>query len=126
MSGKLTVTAIVCDGGEAREIRARGQEAKALLALVEAGPRGVTALECGAWAFRLAAYAQSLRKRFGLAIATEREAHPAAGTAGMCSCPKSKFFRSKGESNVGARRRTTGPADQASAASSAFPHRNPE
>jgi hypothetical protein len=73
---KITVRALTRDGGEAREIRARGQEAKAPLALVEAGPRGVTALECGAWAFRLAAYAHSLRKRFGLAIATLREPHP--------------------------------------------------
>ena len=76
MSGKLTVTAIVHDGGETREIVARGQEAKSLLALVEAGPRGVTALEICTWALRFAAYCHSLKKRCGLLIAMIREPHP--------------------------------------------------
>ena len=76
MSGKLTVTAIVRDGGVAREITARGQEAKSLLALVEAGSRGVTALEICTWALRFAAYCHSLRKRCGLLIAMIREPHP--------------------------------------------------
>jgi hypothetical protein len=76
MSGKLNVTAIVRDGGEAREICVRGQAARALLALVEAGTRGVTALEVCTWALRLAAYCHWLKKRCGLLIAMVREPHP--------------------------------------------------
>ncbi len=72
---RFTVCGIVRDAGGAREIVARGQEARALRALVEAGPRGITALECSAWAYRLAAYAHRLRKRHGLAIETRRELH---------------------------------------------------
>lgn len=53
-----------------------GQTAKALLALIEAGPRGITALEADAWAYRLAAYCHVLRQRHGLSIRTEREPHP--------------------------------------------------
>jgi hypothetical protein len=50
--------------------------ARALLALVEAGARGVTALECSTWAFRLAAYCYDLRRDHGLAIRCDREEHP--------------------------------------------------
>lgn len=59
-----------------RAFTVRGQEAKALDALVKAGPKGVTALECGAWAFRLAAYCHALKHDHGLNIVTERERHP--------------------------------------------------
>lgn len=52
-----------------------GQPAKALRALVEAGLRGVTALEAASWAFRFAAYVHDLRKQHGLAIETLREDH---------------------------------------------------
>jgi len=55
-----------------------GQTAKALHALVAAGDKGITAMECGGWAFRLAAYVRELRKR-GLAIETMRERHDDAG-----------------------------------------------
>lgn len=73
---RFTLCATVRDGDGERCIVVRGQEARALLALVEAGPRGVTALECGAWAFRLAAYCHALRRDHGLAIRTDRETHP--------------------------------------------------
>ena len=53
----------------------RGQEARALLALVEAGEAGCTAQELSSWALRLAAYAHELRRR-GLEIVTRREPHP--------------------------------------------------
>ena len=53
----------------------KGQTAKALRALVEAGVAGVTALEVATWALRLAAYVHDLRKRHGLAIETLREGH---------------------------------------------------
>jgi Winged helix domain len=56
--------------------RIRGQTARALLALVEAGERGVTALECSTWAYRLAADCYDLRRDHGLAIRCDREEHP--------------------------------------------------
>lgn len=46
-----------------------------MLALHHAGQRGVTALEMGGWALRLAAYAHYLGKK-GLVINTIRENHP--------------------------------------------------
>jgi len=52
-----------------------GQTARALVALVKAGPAGVTALEVNSWAFRKAAYVHRLRKDNGLAIETVREKH---------------------------------------------------
>jgi hypothetical protein len=47
-----------------------------LLALVEAGEHGVTALECSTWAFRLAASCYDLRRDHGLAIRCDREEQP--------------------------------------------------
>jgi hypothetical protein len=52
-----------------------GQTARALLALVNAAGRGVTALEVSTWALRLAAYVHSLR-RLGIAVSMLREPHP--------------------------------------------------
>jgi len=52
-----------------------GQTARTLLALHEAGGSGATALECGAWAYRLAAYCFDLRRLFGLDVVTLREGH---------------------------------------------------
>ena len=52
-----------------------GQEARTLRSLVFAGQRGITALDEGGWAFRLAAYVHSLQKK-GLIITMEREEHP--------------------------------------------------
>lgn len=52
-----------------------GQTARALLALIHAAGRGVTALEVSTWALRLAAYVHSLR-RLGLAVSMLREPHP--------------------------------------------------
>lgn len=60
--------------GRMREVE--GQCARALLALVSAGADGVTAIDVGGWAYRLAAYTHTLRKRHGLVVTTEREAHP--------------------------------------------------
>lgn len=59
------------DGG----FTASGQTARTLLALCEAGARGVTALDVSSWAFRMSAYVHTLRKQ-GLAIATTWEPHP--------------------------------------------------
>ena len=70
------VHATVFEIGYSRNITLKGQTAKALLALVEAGPRGVTALEAATWAYRLAAYCHELRHKRGLTIRTDKELHP--------------------------------------------------
>ena len=70
------VHATVFEFGYRRSIIVKGQTAKALLALVEAGPKGVTALEAATWAYRLAAYCHDLRRKHGLTIRTDRESHP--------------------------------------------------
>ncbi len=51
------------------------QERRALAALVEAGNKGVTALELSSWALRLAAYIHNLRTVYGLTIEMVREPH---------------------------------------------------
>jgi hypothetical protein len=56
--------------------RVTGQTAKCLVALVLAGKRGISALDCDTWAYRLAAYCYELRHNWGLVIRTEREDHP--------------------------------------------------
>ena len=56
--------------------RGHGIVAKALLALVESGPKGVTALEAATWAYRFAAYCFDLRRKHELAIRTDKENHP--------------------------------------------------
>jgi len=72
---KLIVEFEVYENGEPIVRMVRGQTAKALLALVEAGARGITALECGTWAFRLAAYTHDLKHDYGLSIRTDKEDH---------------------------------------------------
>ena len=52
-----------------------GQVANALVALVEQGGSGVTALEVHSWAYRLGAYVHTLRHEHGLMIETVREDH---------------------------------------------------
>jgi len=76
MSVRLYVEAIALAPEGDRRFVVRGQTAKALIALVNSGDRGVTALEAATWAYRLAAYCHDLRTRYGLAIRTEREEHP--------------------------------------------------
>jgi hypothetical protein len=73
---RLTVTVRAWRDGAERVFEVRGQTAKALLALVEAGQRGVTALECAARMFRVEPHCHELRHRYGLDIATQRETHP--------------------------------------------------
>jgi hypothetical protein len=53
----------------------RGQMAKALRALVEAGDSGITALEVSSWAYRLGGYVYFLRHLHGLVIEMQRESH---------------------------------------------------
>jgi hypothetical protein len=51
------------------------QPKRALVALIRAGSKGVTALELSSWAYRLGAYVHILRHEYGLAIETLREPH---------------------------------------------------
>ncbi len=55
---------------------ATGREAQTILALVDAGQRGITSLEAfkAGWAVRLGAYVFDLKK-MGVSIRTEREPH---------------------------------------------------
>src|SRR5262245_59849079 len=77
MTARFTVFArVLVPSGEARPIEARGQVARTLRALVDAGHVGLTAMEASNWAFRLAAYCHNLKREHGLAIRTEREEHP--------------------------------------------------
>jgi hypothetical protein len=76
MTGKLYAEAIAHTPMGDRPFVVRGQTGKALIALVNGGDRGVTALEAATWAYRFAAYCFELRTRYGLAIRTEREEHP--------------------------------------------------
>jgi Helix-turn-helix domain len=57
-------------------ITVTGREAQTILALVEAGPKGITSLETfkAGWAVRLGAYIFDLRG-FGVPIETTREPH---------------------------------------------------
>ena len=48
---------------------------KTLLALVNTGEKGVTALEANSWAFRISSYVYSLRHDYGLNILTRKEEH---------------------------------------------------
>lgn len=60
---------------EGRVLEFRGQQCKTIVALIDAGPGGVTAQEVAGWGFRLAAYVHSLRGA-GVEVAMDREPHP--------------------------------------------------
>ena len=51
------------------------QDGRTLYALLQAGNKGITALEMSSWAYRLGAYIHRLRHEHGLAIETLREPH---------------------------------------------------
>ena len=76
MAARLKVAAVVTTSDGQRQFTTSGQKAKALLALVEAGSKGITALEAASWAYRLAAYCHFLFRDHGLQIICEREDHP--------------------------------------------------
>lgn len=69
---RLVVKAI---GPNGQPFTVIGQFARTLLALVDAGARGVTARELASWAFRLSHYVLILRHRHGLSIITTRAAN---------------------------------------------------
>ena len=58
-----------------REIEVVGRFAQTLRALVEAGPKGVTALDLAHWAVRLSHYVWVLRHRHGLHIDMVEDRH---------------------------------------------------
>ncbi|PEQ10655.1 hypothetical protein B2G71_20925 [Novosphingobium sp. PC22D] len=62
-------------GPDGEPFTVTGQTARTLVALVEAGEAGVTALEIASWAFRLSHYIMVLRHRHRLAIPMIWEAH---------------------------------------------------
>lgn len=70
------VTARVVAPDGFRTIIVTGQTASALMALVEAGPKGRTALEVSNWAMRFAAYCHNLIHNHSLNIVCAHEAHP--------------------------------------------------
>lgn len=73
-SRSFRATVALIEPDDERTLTFEGQEARTILALVEAGPRGVTSLEISSWALRLAHYAMKLR-RAGLVIDMVREKH---------------------------------------------------
>lgn len=75
MAQRIEVKARYEAGGQPHTITVRGQQAKALLALSEAGPKGRTAQEVAGWAYRFSAYCHELKHRHGLSIRTDREQH---------------------------------------------------
>jgi hypothetical protein len=63
-------------GPEPRHLVITGRQCcRTLLALIDAGPRGTTALEISTWALRMSHYISELRHRWGLSILTESEPH---------------------------------------------------
>lgn len=72
---KLKITASHIVGGSRITFTVQGQTARSLKALIEAGDKGVTALEVSTWALRFAAYCHDLKHKFGLNIRTDREQH---------------------------------------------------
>ena len=75
MAQRLEVKARYESGGQPHTITVRGQQAKALLALNKAGPKGRAAQEVSTWAYRFSAYCYELKHKHGLSIRTDREKH---------------------------------------------------
>ena len=74
---KERLRATVFDSLDPRTIEVSGSRyCQTLRALIEAGDKGITALEMASWAFRLAHYIHILKKEHSLPISTEHEAHP--------------------------------------------------
>ena len=72
---KLTASFKTTKNNQEISFKICGQTCKALIALIEAKEKGITALEVSSWAFRLAAYIHILRSKFNLEISTINEAH---------------------------------------------------
>jgi hypothetical protein len=72
---KLTATFRLYKKDYEKDFVLTGQNAKTLIALIEAKERGTTALEISCWALRLSAYIFCLRKDYSLSISTITEPH---------------------------------------------------
>jgi hypothetical protein len=70
-----TIFATLVRDGLARTLKCNGRIAQTLEHLLEAGPKGITALEMGTWAVRLSHYVWVLRHRHLVNIATRFEEH---------------------------------------------------
>jgi hypothetical protein len=80
---KLRITAEIIHGIETRTITLKGQYARTLRALAEAGSKGITALEVSnTWAMRLAHYIHILKREHSLPIRMEWEKHNGAAGPG--------------------------------------------
>jgi hypothetical protein len=75
MSKPAVVAIVQQPDGLNRKIRVVGQFARTLMALVDSGPRGITALDISTWALRLSHYVFVLRSEHGLLIEMVREDH---------------------------------------------------
>lgn len=67
--------ALMVETPAGRIARNARQPQRALAALINAGSKGVTALELSSWVYRLGAYVHTLRHDYGLTIETLREPH---------------------------------------------------
>ena len=73
---KTRITATIWFDSQPKHIELKGQNARTLLALAQAGQKGITALDVSAtWAYRLAAYVYDLRHDYSMDIVTQREEH---------------------------------------------------
>lgn len=75
MKRKPIITAEIVDDSSSRQFTVRGQYARTLEALLEAGNRGTTALEISTWALRLSHYVHILRTEYRLTIEMQLEPH---------------------------------------------------
>ena len=75
MTKRAAILAVADHGDNARTLRLVGRYAQTLRALVNAGDKGVTALEVSTWALRLSHYIHTLRHEYGLHIEMQREPH---------------------------------------------------
>jgi len=75
MINDITLLFTVYANKEMKQYLVSGRTAQTLYALVEAGKRGITALEVNSWAYRLASYIYDLRHDYGLDISTTAEPH---------------------------------------------------
>jgi hypothetical protein len=79
---RLQFIVIEADASE-RNVTLVGQYARTLRELVEAGPKGLTALDVsGTWALRLSHYVHILRREYLLPIRMEWEPHDGAAGPG--------------------------------------------
>ncbi len=84
MSRRLSLCfAVVEANGTERDLGLKGQYARTMRALIEAGAKGITALDVsGTWALRLSHYVFVLRREHGLSITTDWEPHDGASGPG--------------------------------------------